>query len=98
VHGLDEVRTALQRGLTTMRADREKLLKDLETKLEDLFRLRQEGVTTVKFAREQGYVDGFMRILIEQGIFTRKELLDLVVQQRVRSVRPVVAVAAAQVL
>jgi len=67
------------------------MLDNLRGLLRDVFRLRREGTAHSRLARAHGYVDGYMRVLIESGAATRKELLELVAAERVRCDGPATA-------
>jgi hypothetical protein len=67
------------------------MLENLRAMLKDVFKLRREGVAYARLARAHGYVDGYMRVLLESGMATRKELLDLVAHERVKSDGPATA-------
>ena len=58
------------------------MLVTLGSMLRDVFQLRREGVRQDRLARAHGYVDGYMRGMIETGVSTKGELLDFVAQQR----------------
>lgn len=60
------------------------MLETLRTMLRDVFRLRMEGVAYARLARAHGYVDGYMRVLLETGIAHKSELLELVAEERSR--------------
>lgn len=60
------------------------MLENLRTMLRDVFRLRRDGAAYARLSRAHGYVDGYMRALMEAGIATQKELLELVAAERVR--------------
>ena len=64
------------------------MLDNLRGMLKDVFKLRREGATYARLARAHGYVDGYMRVLLESGLVTRKELLELVATERVRADGP----------
>lgn len=59
------------------------MFDNLRTMLRDVFKLRREGVAYARLARAHGYVDGYMRVMLETGVATRKELLDLVAAERI---------------
>ena len=61
------------------------MLDNLRAMLRDVFQLRTDGVAYAKLARAHGYVDGYMRVMLEAGIATKKELLVLVSEERSRS-------------
>ncbi len=59
------------------------MFDNLRTMLRDVFKLRREGVAYARLARAHGYVDGYMRVMLETGVASRKELLDLVASERI---------------
>lgn len=58
------------------------LLENLRGMVRDMLRLRSEGGAYAKLARAHGYVDGYMRVLLEAGIADHKALLALVSDER----------------
>lgn len=70
---------------TTNKAE---MLDNLRAMLRDVFRLRSDGVAYARLARAHGYVDGYMRVLLETGIADKQELLDLVAEERVKADGP----------
>jgi hypothetical protein len=58
------------------------LLDNLRTMVRDMLRLRTEGGAYAKLARAHGYVDGYMRVLLETDVASHKELLALVSDER----------------
>jgi hypothetical protein len=64
---------------TNSKAD---MLVTLGSMLRDVFQLRHDGGRHDRLARAHGYVDGYMRGLIETGVATKGELLEFVGQQR----------------
>jgi hypothetical protein len=58
------------------------MLSELKTMLHDVFVARSGGAAYAKLARAHGYVDGYMRALLETGTATKEELLALVAEQR----------------
>jgi hypothetical protein len=54
------------------------MLDNLRVLLQDVFKLRREGAAYAKLSRAHGYVDGYMRSLLESGVATHQELLALV--------------------
>lgn len=58
------------------------LLDNLRGMVRDMLRLRSEGGAYAKLARAHGYVDGYMRVLLETGIADTKTLLGLVAEER----------------
>ncbi len=70
---------------TTNKAE---MLENLRVMLRDVFRLRGDGVAYSRLARAHGYVDGYMRVLLETGIADKQELLALVAEERTRADGP----------
>ena len=60
------------------------LLENLRGMVRDMLRLRSEGGAYAKLARAHGYVDGYMRVLLETGVADNKTLLALVADERSR--------------
>lgn len=58
------------------------MLENLRAMLRDVFKLRSSGVAYARLARAHGYVDGYMRVLLDTDVATKKELLDLVAEER----------------
>jgi len=58
------------------------LLENLRGMVRDMLKLRSEGGAYAKLARAHGYVDGYMRVLLEAGIADHKALLALVADER----------------
>jgi hypothetical protein len=58
------------------------MLETLRAMLRDVFRLRMDGVAYARLARAHGYVDGYMRVLLETGIADKGELLEIVAEER----------------
>jgi len=68
------------------------MLDNLRTLLREVFQLRREGTAYARLARAHGYVDGYMRVLLEAGVATQKELLQVVADERGRADGPATAV------
>jgi hypothetical protein len=64
-------------------ATKSQLVTELKTLLNDFLIAKSKGVTYPRLARAHGYVDGYMKALLETGIFTKKELLAIVADERV---------------
>jgi hypothetical protein len=64
------------------------LLHDLETMLRDMLRATDSGRSYTRMARAHGYVDGFMRGLLDTGFATKDELLLIVARERARMSGP----------
>lgn len=58
------------------------MLVTLSSMLRDVFQLRRQGSRQDRMARAHGYVDGYMRGMIETGVATKSELLAFVAQER----------------
>jgi hypothetical protein len=58
------------------------LLRELKSMLNDMLAARSRGVAPHRLARAHGYVDGYMRALIDTGVATQKELLAIVAEER----------------
>ncbi len=58
------------------------MLQELEAMLRDVFEARARGAEHVKLIRSHGYIDGFMKAMLDSGTASRQELLDLVARQR----------------
>jgi hypothetical protein len=63
-------------------ASKTEMLENLRGMLRDVLRLRTEGVAYGKLSRAHGYLDGYMRVLLETGLFSQKELLALISEER----------------
>jgi hypothetical protein len=60
------------------------MLDNLRVMLRDVFQLRTNGAAYARLARAHGYIDGYMRVLLETGLADRRELLTLVAAERER--------------
>src|SRR5690606_5563716 len=58
------------------------LLSTLRGLLRDVLRLRREGAAYARLTAAQGYADGYMRALVDGGVSTEQELLELVGEVR----------------
>jgi hypothetical protein len=65
-----------------MRSSKADMLAELRRLLHDLFMARCEGANYNRLARAHGYVDGYMRALLEAGHATKQEMLALVAEER----------------
>jgi hypothetical protein len=68
------------------------MLEALRNMLRDVFRLRADGVAYARLSRAHGYVDGYMRALLETGVAEKAELLALVAEERALSDGPATSV------
>jgi hypothetical protein len=69
------------------------LLAELSTMLRDVFAARNAGTSHPRLARAHGYVDGYMKALLDSGLATKHELLQLVAEQRTTVCGPATAEA-----
>lgn len=67
------------------------MLNELRAMLHDVFVAKTGGVAYQRLARAHGYVDGYMRALLETGVCSKEELLDVVAQERSRVDGPATA-------
>jgi len=67
------------------------LLGELKLMLNDMLSARARGVAPYRLARAHGYVDGYMRALLETGSATQKELLAVVAEERTNVFGPALA-------
>lgn len=70
--------------------DRAEVIAELRTMLADVFTAKAQGEAYGRLARAHGYVDGYMRALLELGFVSKEELLDLVNVERERSNGPAI--------
>ena len=63
-------------------ASKAEMLETLRAMLRDAFRLRTDGVAYARLARAHGYVDGYMRALLETEVVDKNELLAIVAEER----------------
>jgi hypothetical protein len=64
------------------------ILAELKGMLHDVFVARANGTNYPRLARAHGYVDGYMRALLESGQASKEELLELVAAERVAVAGP----------
>jgi hypothetical protein len=58
------------------------MLNELKRMLNDVLVARSKGATYPRLLRAHGYVDGYMKAMIEAGLATRSELLAVVAEER----------------
>jgi hypothetical protein len=68
------------------------MISDLRTMLRDMFAASATGGGGARLARAHGYVDGYMRAMLDQGVATKSELLAVVAAERERFAGPAVRV------
>lgn len=64
------------------------LLNELRGMLRDVFVAKEAGQPAHRLARAHGYVDGFMKALLDSGLATKGELLEIVAAERERAAGP----------
>lgn len=64
------------------------VLRELETMLKDVLTATGAGRSYARMARAHGYVDGFMRGLLDSGFVSKEELLAIVSKERTRAAGP----------
>jgi len=62
--------------------DKDQMLSELRTMIRDVFAAQAAGQVQSRVARAHGYVDGFMRALLDTGACEKRELLELVASER----------------
>ena len=65
-----------------MSKSKDELLSELRGMLRDVFAAQAAGQVQSRVARAHGYVDGFMRALLDSGVAGKQELLELVAAER----------------
>ena len=68
-------------------ASRDEMITDLRTMLRDMFAASASGAGP-RLARAHGYVDGYMRAMLDMGVATKNDLLAVVVAERERFAGP----------
>ncbi len=58
------------------------MLRELEAMLHEVFEARARGAEHTRIVRTHGYIDGFMKAMLDAGTVTRQELLEIVARQR----------------
>jgi len=67
---------------------RERVMGDLRQLLRDVFVAKAAGHPQGKLARAHGYVDGYMRAVLDLGVIPKAELLAMVTEERARAEGP----------
>ena len=68
--------------------EKAEVISELRSMLSDVFTAKERGEAYGRLARAHGYVDGYMRALLELGVATKDELLEVVNAERERSSGP----------
>jgi hypothetical protein len=66
------------------------MLVELRSMLHDVFAAKAAGETHQRLSRAHGYVDGFMRALLDGGLVGKQELLEVVAAERERVSGPAI--------
>jgi hypothetical protein len=61
---------------------KDEMLSELRVMLRDVFAAQAAGQVQSRVARAHGYVDGFMRAMLDSGVAGKRELLELVAAER----------------
>jgi hypothetical protein len=69
-------------------ASRDEMITDLRTMLRDMFAASASGAGGPRLARAHGYVDGYMRAMLDVGVATKSDLLAVVMAERERFAGP----------
>ena len=65
------------------------MISELKTMLRDMFAASASGgAGGARLARAHGYVDGYMRAMLDRGVSTKAELLAVVASERERFAGP----------
>jgi hypothetical protein len=70
---------------------KQELLENLRVLVRDMLRMRRDGGPHAKLSHAHGYVDGYMRVLLETGAADNKTLLALVADERMKLDGPATA-------
>ena len=68
--------------------EKHEMLSELKRMLQDLLTAKTKGVSYQRLARAHGYVDGYMKALLEANIATQRELLAMVGRRARQHSRP----------
>jgi hypothetical protein len=69
------------------------MLNELKRMLNDVLIAKSKGVSYQRLARAHGYVDGYMKALLDAGMATQQELLTIVAEERAAVDGPAVRVS-----
>jgi hypothetical protein len=68
------------------------VLEELRVMFRNVLAASEAGGSHARLSRARGAVDGYMRALLDLGIATREELLELIASERERANGPAIAV------
>jgi hypothetical protein len=69
---------------------KDEVLEELRTMFRNVLAASEAGGSHARLSRARGNVDGYMRALLDLGIATREELLELIAAERARVHGPAV--------
>lgn len=64
------------------------MVTELKRLLTEAFEAQRRGALQSRLGRSYGYIDGYMRVMIDAGVASESELLELVTNERVRHSGP----------
>jgi hypothetical protein len=64
------------------------MISELKRLLTEAFEAQRRGALQSRLGRSYGYIDGYMRVMIDAGVASESELLELVASVRVRHSGP----------
>ncbi len=64
------------------------MISELRRLLTEAFEAQRRGALQSRLGRSYGYIDGYMRVMIDAGVANESELLELVRNERVRQSGP----------
>lgn len=64
------------------------MIAELKRLLTEAFEAQRRGALQSRLGRSFGYIDGYMRVMIDAGVASESELLELVAYERVRHSGP----------
>jgi hypothetical protein len=67
---------------------KEALIAELKRLLSEAFETQRRGALQSRLGRSYGYIDGYMRVLIDTGVASESELLEVVASERVHQSGP----------
>lgn len=70
---------------------RDQVVSDLRQLLRDMFVAKASGQPYARLARAHGYVDGYMRAVLDLGFLGKTELLAMVTEERALANGPATA-------
>jgi hypothetical protein len=73
------------------------MLNELKRMLNDVLMAKTKGISYQRLARAHGYVDGYMKALLDSGVVSQQELLTMVAEERAAVDGPAVRVSDASV-